>query len=109
MENGSVRLIRPPERARISLPILLVILFFLPTIAPLATGSGDARIESRDFAILDELEQVLEMKEQVISGDSVSSVAGPLLDQVRVGVQGTSVADPLHDICLLYTSDAADE
>ena len=98
MENGSVRLIRPPERARISLPLLLVILFFLPTIAPLATGSGDARIESRDFAILDELEQVLEMKEQVISGDSVSSVAGPLLDQVRVGVQGTSVADPLHDI-----------
>ena len=98
MENVSVRLIRPPERARFSLPLLLVILFFLPTIAPLATGSGDARIESRDFAILDELEQVLEMKEQVISGDSVSSVAGPLLDQVRVGVQGTSVADPLHDI-----------
>ena len=34
----------------------------------------------------------------VVSSDTVSKLAGPLLDQVRVGVQETSVADPLHDI-----------
>ena len=98
MENGSVRLIRTPPRTKISLPILLVILFLLPTMAPFASVSGEARIESQDFAILDELGQVLNQREEVVTGDSVSNIAGPLLDQVRVGVQDTSVSDPLHDI-----------
>jgi len=98
MENGSVRLIRTAPRSKISLPVLLVILFFLPTLAPFASVSGEARIESQDFQILEELGTVLNQREQVIQGDSVSNIAGPLLDQVRVGVQDTSVADPLHDI-----------
>ena len=98
MENGSVRLIRTAPRSKISLPVLLVILFFLPTLAPFASVSGEARIESQDFQILDELGTVLNQREQVVQGDSVSNIAGPLLDQVRVGVQDTSVADPLHDI-----------
>ena len=98
MENGSVRLIRTAPKSKISLPVLLVILFFLPTLAPFATVSGEARIESQDFQILDELGNVLNQREQVVQGDSVSNIAGPLLDQVRVGVQDTSVADPLHDI-----------
>ena len=98
MENGSVRLIRTAPRPKISLPVLLVILFFLPTLAPFASVSGEARIESQDFQILDELGTVLNQREQVVQGDSVSNIAGPLLDQVRVGVQDTSVADPLHDI-----------
>ena len=98
MENGSVRLIRTPPRTKISLPILLVILFLLPTMAPFASVSGEARIKSQDFAILDELGQVLNQREEVVTGDSVSNIAGPLLDQVRVGVQDTSVSDPLHDI-----------
>tara|TARA_B000000557_G_scaffold90078_1_gene72733 strand:+ start:967 stop:5334 length:4368 start_codon:yes stop_codon:yes gene_type:complete len=98
MENGSVRLIRTAPKSKISLPVLLVILFFLPTMAPFATVSGEARIESQDFQILDELGNVLNQREEVVLGDSVSNIAGPLLDQVRVGVQDTSVADPLHDI-----------
>ena len=98
MENGSVRLIRTAPRSKISLPVLLVILFFLPTLAPFASVSGEARIESQDFQILEELGTVLNQREQVVQGDSVSNIAGPLLDQVRVGVQDTSVADPLHDI-----------
>ena len=98
MENGSVRLIRTAPRPKISLPVLLVILFFLPTLAPFASVSGEARIESQDFQILEELGTVLNQREQVVQGDSVSNIAGPLLDQVRVGVQDTSVADPLHDI-----------
>ncbi|MEK9738801.1 MAG: hypothetical protein VW438_03615, partial [Euryarchaeota archaeon] len=98
MENGSVRLIRTAPRSKISLPVLLVILFFLPTLAPFASVSGEARIESQDFQILDELGIVLNQREQVVQGDSVSNIAGPLLDQVRVGVQDTSVSDPLHDI-----------
>ncbi|MEL0335872.1 MAG: hypothetical protein VXA63_02180, partial [Euryarchaeota archaeon] len=98
MENGSVRLIRTAPRSKISLPVLLVILFFLPTLAPFTSVSGEARIESQDFQILEELGTVLNQREQVVQGDSVSNIAGPLLDQVRVGVQDTSVADPLHDI-----------
>lgn len=98
MDHGSVRLIRKAPRARISLPILIVALFLLPTLAPFAAVSGEARIESEDFAILNELGEVLDQREQVVSSDTVSKLAGPLLDQVRVGVQETSVADPLHDI-----------
>ncbi len=98
MENGSVRLIRRAPRTRISLPILIVTLFLLPVFSPFAAVSGEARIESQDFAILDELGDVLNQREQAVSSDSVSQLAGPLLDQVRVGVQETSVADPLHDI-----------
>ena len=59
MENGSVRLIRTAPRNKISLPVLLVILFLLPTMAPFAAVSGEARIESQDFQILDELGSVL--------------------------------------------------
>ena len=98
MENGSVRLIRTAPKNKISLPVLLVILFLLPTMAPFVTVSGEARIESQDFQILDELGSVLNQREQVVLGDSVSNIAGPLLDQVRVGVQDTSIVDPLHDI-----------
>jgi hypothetical protein len=98
MDHGSVRLISQAPRAGISLPILIVALFLLPTLAPFAAVSGEARIESEDFAILNELSEVLDQREQVVSSDTVSKLAGPLLDQVRVGVQETSVADPLHDI-----------
>lgn len=98
MENGSVRLIRRAPRNQISLPILLVAIFLLPMFSPFAAVSGEARIESEDFAILEELSDVLHEREQVVSSDSVSNLAGPLLDQVRVGVHETSIADPLHDI-----------
>ena len=98
MDHSSVRLISQAPRAGISLPILIVALFLLPTLAPFAAVSGEARIESEDFAILNELSEVLDQREQVVSSDTVSKLAGPLLDQVRVGVQETSVADPLHDI-----------
>ena len=98
MEDGSVRLIRRAPRTKISLPILIVALFLLPMFTPFASVSGEARIEAEDFAILDELGDALNQREQMISSDSVSQLAGPLLDQVRVGVQDTSVADPLHDI-----------
>ena len=74
MENGSVRLIRTAPKNKISLPVLLVILFLLPTMAPFATVSGEARIESQDFQILDELGSVLNQREQVILGDSVSKI-----------------------------------
>ncbi|MFL2971110.1 MAG: hypothetical protein ACJZ4M_01885 [Candidatus Thalassarchaeaceae archaeon] len=50
MENGSVRLIRTAPRNKISLPVLLVILFLLPTMAPFATVSGEARIESQGLS-----------------------------------------------------------
>ena len=98
MENASVRLIRRAPSARISPTLIISLLFLLPIIAPLVAVSAEARIESQDFAILDDLADVLKQREDVLGTDSVGRIAGPLLDQVRLSITNTSVADPLHDI-----------
>ena len=98
MEDASVRLIRRTPSARISPTLIISLLFLLPIIAPLVAVSAEARIESQDFAILDDLTDVLKQREDILGTDSVGRIAGPLLDQVRLSITNTSVADPLHDI-----------
>jgi hypothetical protein len=98
MEDASVRLIRRTPSARISPTLIISLLFLLPIIAPLVAVNAEARIESQDFAILDDLADVLKQREDVLGTDSVGRIAGPLLDQVRLSITNTSVADPLHDI-----------
>ena len=77
MENGSVRLIRTPPRTKISLPILLVILFLLPTMAPFASVSGEARIKSQDFAILDETDSGLDIDALKVVAAGVNALRCP--------------------------------
>ncbi|HIN04445.1 MAG TPA: hypothetical protein EYM66_05240, partial [Candidatus Poseidoniales archaeon] len=98
MEDASVRLIRRTPSARITPTLIISLLFLLPIIAPLVAVSAEARIESQDFAILDDLADVLKQREDVLGTDSVGRIAGPLLDQVRLSITNTSIADPLHDI-----------
>ncbi len=98
MADASVRLIRRTPSARISPTLIISLLFLLPIIAPLVAVSAEARIESQDFAILDDLADVLKQREDVLGTDSVGRIAGPLLDQVRLSITNTSIADPLHDI-----------
>ncbi|HJN70836.1 MAG TPA: hypothetical protein QF525_05295, partial [Candidatus Thalassarchaeaceae archaeon] len=98
MGNDAVRLIRRAPSVNHTHTILLVALFLLPTLAPFAAVSAESRIESEDFDILDELSAVLSERQDVIDSQAIGQLANPMLEQLKLGIQETSVADPLHDI-----------
>jgi len=98
MSNGAVRLIRTTPTVNLSHTILIVALFLLPTITPLVEVNAESRIESKDFEILNELSTVLEERNEVIDSNAIGQLASPMLEQLKLGIQNTSVADPLHDI-----------
>ena len=60
MSSGAVRLISRAPRTGYSHTILIAALILLPALSPMSAVSGEARFESDDFGILDELSDVLE-------------------------------------------------
>jgi len=60
--------------------------------------NGEARFESDDFGILDELSNVLEEREQMLDSNSVGQLAGPIIDGVSNSVTPVSSSNPLSEI-----------
>ena len=60
MSNTGVRLVCRAPRANNSHTLLMALLFLLPILSPFSAVSGEARIESQDFEVLDQLSEVLE-------------------------------------------------
>jgi len=76
----------------------MVLLFLLPVVSPIASVSGEARIESQDFEILNRLSEVLEERQEVLDSNSVGQMAGPTIEGISNSVTPTGSADPLADI-----------
>ncbi len=98
MDNTSVRLVHRAPAVSHSHTLMMVLLFLLPVVSPIASVSGEARIESQDFEILDRLSEVLEERQEVLDSNSVGQMAGPTIEGISNSVTPTGSADPLADI-----------
>ena len=98
MSSGAVRLISRAPRTGYSHTILIAALILLPALSPMSAVSGEARFESDDFGILDELSDVLEEREEMLDSNSVGQLAGPIIEGVGNSVTSVSSTDPLSGI-----------
>lgn len=82
MQGGAVRVIRRSPDINHSQTILLVLIFLLPMFSPISSVSAETRLGANDFEILDDLNQVLSERANVISSELVQNLAGPSLEGV---------------------------
>ena len=93
------------------LAILLVFLFLLPLFSPFTSVGGEARIESNDFEILDDLNDILSDRQDLINRNTIGSLAQPKIDDISNSVYESGDSDALsnigqgiNDISLIQTS-----
>lgn len=98
MDNTGVRLVYRAPAVSHSHTLLMMLLFLLPVLSPIASVSGEARIESQDFEILDQLSDLLEERQEVLESNSVGQMAGPTIEGVSNAVTPTGSSDPLSDV-----------
>jgi len=98
MSSGAVRLVSTAPRTGHSHTVLIVALLLLPALSPISAVNGEARFESDDFGILDELSDVLEEREEMLDSNSVGQLAGPIIEGVGNSVSPLSSSDPLSSI-----------
>ena len=80
------------------LALLLTFLFLLPSLAPLANVDAEARIESDDFEILDDLSDILSERQNIINTNTIGSLAEPKIDNIDNLVSPSGDSDPLSNI-----------
>ena len=84
-----------PPRGPAHLTLLLTVLLVLPLFSPLSSVNGEARIESKDFDVLDQLNDMLNERQEILDSNSVSTLAQPRIDAI-LGASGPSdSSDPL--------------
>ena len=98
MSSDAVRLISRSPSTGHSHTVLIVALLLLPTLSPMSAVNGEARFESDDFGILEELSDVLEEREEMLDSNSVGQLAGPIIEGVSNSVSPVSPSDPLSSI-----------
>ena len=98
MSSDAVRLVSRAPSTGHSHTVLIVALLLLPALSPMSTVSGEARFESNDFGILEELSDVLDEREEMLDSNSVGQLAGPIIEGVSNSVTPVSPSDPLSSI-----------
>ncbi|MEC8874205.1 MAG: hypothetical protein VX502_02315, partial [Candidatus Thermoplasmatota archaeon] len=78
--------------------LLLTALMVLPLLSPLSGVSGEVRIESQDFDVLEELGDMLEERQEILDSSSVSSQAEPRIDAVRESVHLSNSSSPISSV-----------
>ena len=83
MSSDAVRLISRSPSTGHSHTVLIVALLLLPALSPMSAVNGEARFESDDFGILEDLSDVLEEREEMLDSNSVGQLAGPIIEGVH--------------------------
>ena len=86
MDNSGVRLVCRAPRTGNSHTLLMALLFLLPILSPFSAVSAEARIESQDFEILDQLSEVLGERQEILDSNSVAQLAQPVIEGVHNSV-----------------------
>ena len=85
-------------RTKGPITILLVTLLTLSLLAPLSNVSGEPRIESKDFEVLDKLGEMLSERQSIIESDTISAEAEPKIDAIRESVSYTNETSPISSV-----------
>ena len=80
------------------LAIVLTLLFLLPSLIPFTNVDAEARIESDDFEILDDLSNLLSERQNIINTNSIGSLAEPKIENIDNLVSPSGDSDPLSNI-----------
>ncbi|MFL2963346.1 MAG: hypothetical protein ACJZ46_03785 [Candidatus Thalassarchaeaceae archaeon] len=80
------------------LALVLTLLFLLPILTPFANVDAEARIESDDFEILDDLSNLLSERQNIINTNTIGSLAEPKIDNIDNLVSPSGDSDPLSNI-----------
>jgi len=80
------------------LAIVLTLLFLLPSLIPFTNVDAEARIESDDFEILDDLSNLLSERQNIINTNSIGSLAEPKIENINNLVSPSGDSDPLSNI-----------
>ena len=80
------------------LAIVLTLLFLLPSLIPFTNVDAQARIESDDFEILDDLSNLLSERQNIINTNSIGSLAEPKIENINNLVSPSGNSDPLSNI-----------
>ena len=80
------------------LAIVLTLLFLLPSLIPFTNVDAEARIESDDFEILDDLSNLLSERQNIINTNSIGSLAEPKIENIDNLVSPSGDSDPLSKI-----------
>ena len=87
------------ESATLSrLTVVLALLFLIPIFSPLSNVNGEPRIESQDFGVLEELDQLLEERGEFLSSNSVSQLVEPKIEAIKQSVKSSDVANPISHV-----------
>ena len=89
--EGDSRVPRGPAHLTLLLTALLVLALF----SPLSSVNGEVRIESQDFDVLDELNDMLAERQDILDSNTVSTLAQPRVDAVQQAVGPSDSSDPL--------------
>ncbi len=76
--EGDSRVPRGPAHLTLLLTALLVLALF----SPLSSVNGEVRIESQDFDVLDELNDMLAERQDILDSNTVSTLAQPRVGNV---------------------------
>ena len=80
------------------LAFLLTFLFLLPSLTPFTNVDAEARIESDDFEILDDLSDILSERQNIINTNTIGSLAEPKINNIDNLVSPSGDSDPLSNI-----------
>ena len=80
------------------LAIVLTLLFLLPSLIPFTNVDAQARIESDDFEILDDLSNLLSERQNIINTNSIGSLAESKIENINNLVSPSGNSDPLSNI-----------
>ncbi|DAC13724.1 MAG TPA: hypothetical protein D7H77_00010, partial [Candidatus Poseidoniales archaeon] len=80
------------------LTLILVLIFASPLLLPFTYASGEPRFESKDFDVLDELNDMLEERESFLGSNSVSPIADSRIDAVRDSVISSDPSSVISDV-----------
>ncbi len=79
----------------VQIAMICLALLILPLLSPLHSVNGEARVESKDFGVLDELDEMLKERSDIINSNSISSLAEPRISQIRESVETSDSGSPI--------------
>ena len=75
-----------PPQGPVKVTLILAMIFVSPLLLPFSSVNGEPRLESSDFGVLDELNDMLGERKSFLEDNSVSPLADSRIDAVRDSV-----------------------
>ena len=87
-----------PPQGPVKVTLILAMIFVSPLLLPFSSVNGEPRLESSDFGVLDELNDMLGERKSFLEDNSVSPLADSRIDAVRDSVTSSDPDSPISEV-----------